>query len=93
MKRELSVVIRLALQVWILSMEKKLISQVFEHDFLYAVDSVHYRDRHMRVVAWAEIGKELGLPGKVLFDFSVWGWSLVMCRFCGGDLLQPIVEA
>ncbi|KAG8173767.1 hypothetical protein JTE90_009664 [Oedothorax gibbosus] len=49
-------------------MEKKLISQVFEHDLLYAVDSVHYRDRHMRAVAWTEIGKELGMPGSQCKD-------------------------
>lgn len=46
-----------------MAMEKKLIRQVFEHDLLYAVDSVHYRDRHMRAVAWTEIGNELGMPG------------------------------
>ncbi|XP_054707679.1 uncharacterized protein LOC129217408 [Uloborus diversus] len=43
-------------------MEKRLISKVCERDLLYAIDSVNYRDRHMRALAWAEIGKELGIP-------------------------------
>ncbi|KAF8770338.1 uncharacterized protein LOC129989498 [Argiope bruennichi] len=49
-------------------MEKRLIQKVFEHDLLYAVDNVHYRDRHMRAVAWAEIGKDLGIPASQCKD-------------------------
>ncbi|GFY66608.1 uncharacterized protein TNIN_403481 [Trichonephila inaurata madagascariensis] len=49
-------------------MDKRLIQKVFEHDLLYAVDSVHYRDRHMRAVAWADIGKDLGIPASQCKD-------------------------
>ncbi|CAL1295511.1 unnamed protein product, partial [Larinioides sclopetarius] len=51
-------------------MDKRLIQKVFEHDLLYAVDSVHYRDRHMRAVAWAEIGKDLGIPDYYFIGFN-----------------------
>ncbi|GFU15337.1 BESS domain-containing protein [Nephila pilipes] len=49
-------------------MDKRLIQKVFEHELLYAVDSVHYRDRHMRAVAWADIGKDLGIPASQCKD-------------------------
>ncbi|XP_015923560.1 transcription factor Adf-1 [Parasteatoda tepidariorum] len=49
-------------------MEKRLISKVFEHELLYALDAVDYRDRHMRAMAWSEIGKELGIPASQCKD-------------------------
>ncbi|GIY86251.1 uncharacterized protein CDAR_123731 [Caerostris darwini] len=49
-------------------MEKRLVQKVFEHDLLYAVDSVHYRDRHMRAMAWQEIGRDLGIPASQCKD-------------------------
>ncbi|GFY78065.1 hypothetical protein TNIN_229781 [Trichonephila inaurata madagascariensis] len=65
-------------------MDKRLIQKVFEHDLLYAVDSVHYRDRHMRAVAWADIGKDLGIPD--LADISA---SVIPSDALLAELVRP----
>ncbi|XP_050421614.1 transcription factor Adf-1-like [Adelges cooleyi] len=46
-------------------MYELLIEKVRQHEVLYNVGSVNYRDQQIRQAAWEEIGKELKLPGSV----------------------------
>ena len=58
-------------------MEEMLIEKVRQRTFLYDTKSPDYRDQHMRVNAWEEIGKELRIKRK----FYVFSW---MCIFISG---------
>lgn len=48
-------------------LEKRLIKRVDEHDLLYKIDHIHYRDKQMRAAAWKDIAEDLGIPGNKVF--------------------------
>lgn len=45
-------------------MEQKLIEKVRERRILYDMYMSEYRDQHLRLAAWMEIGNELQITGK-----------------------------
>jgi hypothetical protein len=44
-------------------MEEFLIEQVKQHEVLFDINSVKYRDQHVRNEAWEEIAREMNLSG------------------------------
>lgn len=62
-------------------LEKRLIKRVYEHDLLYKIDHIHYRDKQMRAAAWKDIAEDLGIPGKKKLCFCKCKWLRFLCVF------------